>query len=156
MSPTVHVMHGLPASGKSTFARTLGVFRFNMDDYRAMMGITPDVWDVDKEAVAVEAMIAGAKSAILAGHDIVIDNTHVTRHLPQRYKSEFGHLGVQFVVHDFTEVPIQVCIRRDRERAGSERVGEEVIDRLATSLARSRETGWRLTTEWMNEPTTNN
>jgi predicted kinase len=145
----VHLTTGLPASGKSTFAKALGILRFNLDDLRAMAGIAPDTWDNDKEAVVVESMVASVKAAIIAGYDVVIDNTHLVPRLPKLYRKEFANLGVTFKIHDFTDVSVDECIRRDAERKPS--VGEAVIRAMATRHAGARKNGWRLTDEWMNE-----
>lgn len=109
---TVTVLAGLPGSGKTTIARKCGM-RFNLDDTRAMLGITRGNWSREREDVAIQMMIAGAKAAIVAGMDIVLDNTHVAPRLPRMYRKELGPLGVEFAVIDLTAVPIEECIARD-------------------------------------------
>lgn len=143
-----HLTTGLPASGKTTHARTLDAFRFNLDDYRKMLWGESE-WTHDKEHVAVSALIAGVRSAVAAGHDVVIDNTHLTPGLPKQYRKELSSMGVEFRVHDFTGVDIEECKRRDDERTDGY-VGEIVIDRLAHNHAKARKNGWRLTDKWMN------
>lgn len=144
-----HLTTGLPASGKTTFARSLGVFRFNLDDYRKMLWGESE-WTHDKEHVAVSALIAGVRAAVEAGHDVVIDNTHLTPSLPKTYRKELSSLGVTFKIHDFTDVDIEECKRRDDERTEGY-VGEIVIDRLAGNHEKARKNGWRLTDKWMNQ-----
>ncbi|MEU0937644.1 AAA family ATPase [Embleya sp. NPDC005971] len=144
--PTVHLTTGLPASGKTTLARTLDGLRFNLDDYRAMMGITGGAWTRDVEKHAVAAMIASAGAALAAGEDVILDNTHLTPYLPTRYKNTF-HTAA-FVVHDL-DVPLVDCIRRDAEREAP--VGEYVIRRLYAAHIKATRNGWRLTDEWMND-----
>jgi predicted kinase len=143
-------MTGLPASGKSTLARALGVPRFNLDDYRAMLGFR-DEWSREREHIAVEAMVAGVVAAVDSGHDAVLDNCHVSQKLPKLYKTRFIGRDVVFEVHDLTDVPIEECIARDALRTGSAHVGEDVIRKLAKSMAVARKGGWRLTDEWMND-----
>ncbi len=147
---TAHVLCGLPASGKSTLARSLfPAIRFNLDDIRAMggFGSGSDNWSRERESVAVTTMLSGAKSAILAGHDVVLDNCHVTPSLPRSYRKELGPLDVEFVVHDLTGVSVNECIRRDAARENG--VGEDVIRRLAKSLDESRKGRWKLTAKWL-------
>ncbi len=147
----VHLTTGLPASGKSTHARTLDALRFSLDDYRAMMGIGRETWSNEKEAVAIEAMMASATAAIKSGYDIVIDNTHLVPRLPKMYRKTFSSLGVTFRVHDFTDVSMNTCILRDAEREGDGGyVGEDVIRKLADRHADATKNGWRLTEPWMN------
>lgn len=143
----IHVTTGLPGSGKTTHARTLNALRFNLDDYRAMMGQTK--WDRATETVTVDAMLRSAAAAVEAGRDITLDNTHLTPRLPGRYKALFGPVAI-FVVHDFTCVPIDECIRRDAER-GAASVGEAVIRRLADNHTKATRNGWRLTADWLND-----
>lgn len=151
MTQLIHITTGLPASGKSTFARSLGVPRFNLDDYRAMMGVDGENWSRENEKLAVAAMLEGALAVARTGSDIVFDNCHVNRRLPRLYKDNFILLpDARFEVHDFTDVPIEACIHRDvMRRTGT--VGEAVIRKLARDLEGARKGGWRLTTEWMND-----
>lgn len=152
MTQYIHVMSGLPASGKSTLARELGVPRFNLDEYRAMLGFTGEGWSRDREHLAVTAMLEGALAVARQGSDIVLDNTHLNRRLPRLYKDNFILLpDARFEVHDLTDVPIEECVRRDVRRIGSAYVGEDVIRKLAKSMEGARKGGWRLTTEWMND-----
>jgi predicted kinase len=146
---TIHVTTGLPASGKSSFARTLNVLRFSLDDYRAMMGIGKDSWTQEREDVAVSAMIESARMAIVRGYDVCLDNTHLVPRLPKLYRKNFLRPGVEFVVHDFTNVTVDECIARDALR-GDASVGEDVIRKLAARLEDARRNGWRLTDRWMN------
>ena len=106
-------------------------------------------WSKEKEHVAVQVMIAGARSAIEAGHDVVMDNCHVTPSWPRLYRKEFGPLDVKFRTWDLTNVSVEECKLRDAAR-GPFSVGEDVIDRLAANLAKFRKNGWRLSDPWMN------
>lgn len=145
----VHIETGLPASGKSSHARSLGVMRFSLDDYRSMMGIGKETWTNEREQVAIACMIESARSAIKAGEEIVIDNTHLVPRLPRMYRKEFSPFGVTFQIHDFTDVSVEECIARDAERTEGH-VGEEVIRKLSARHVDARKNGWRLTDKWMN------
>src|ERR1039458_3536437 len=147
MTVTVFIMAGLPASGKSEFARGLDALRFNLDDIRSMLGITPETWSREQEDIAINTMLEGMKSAVLAGKDVVADNTHLVPRLPHLYRQEIGQLDVEFAIHDFTDVPLEECIRRDAARPNG--VGEEVIQRLHANMVGARKNGWRLTAKWM-------
>ena len=140
----VHLTTGLPASGKTTYARSLGVLRFNLDDYRAMMGNGKETWSTERERVAIDCMIESARQAILAGNDVVMDNTHLVPRLPRMYRKAFASLGVTFQVHDFTHVSVDECIANDQRRDSL--VGETGIRRMAAAPKGS----WHLTEKWMN------
>ncbi|MFD3874715.1 AAA family ATPase [Streptomyces sp. NPDC058623] len=153
--PVVHVMTGLPASGKTTAARALQASaggrmrRVNLDDLRAML----DLPDPERgrsfahEQTVLEIQDAAVRAAVDGGFDVVVDNTHLTKNIPKRLKAAVGGLAT-FVVHDFTDVPLEECLRRDAAR--ERQVGEEIIRILADKHQKARKGGWRLTAEWMN------
>ncbi|MFG2981866.1 RNA ligase [Streptomyces sp. NPDC048258] len=153
--PVVHVMTGLPASGKTTAARALQarsggrMRRVNLDDLRSMLDL-PDPergrsWAHEQTVLAVQD--AAVRAAVDGGFDVVVDNTHLTKHIPKRLKAAVGGLAT-FVVHDFTDVPLEECLRRDAARENQ--VGEEIIRVLADKHQKARKGGWRLTAEWLN------
>ncbi|MFG2330751.1 AAA family ATPase [Streptomyces sp. NPDC048604] len=155
--PSVHVMTGLPASGKTTAARRLQaesegrMRRVNLDDLRAMFDVpAPERGRSHAhEQTVLAVQDAAVREAVAGGFDVVVDNTHLTPHIPKRLKAAVTGLDVTFVVHDFTEVPVEECVRRDavRERP----VGEEIIRILADKHTKARKGGWRLTAEWLGD-----
>ncbi|WP_234379859.1 AAA family ATPase [Streptomyces caniscabiei] len=156
--PVVHVMTGLPASGKTTAARRLQaesggrMRRVNLDDLRQMLDI-PLPEGAERRSYAHEQTVlaiqdAAVRAAVDGGFDVVVDNTHMTPHIPKRLKAAVAGLAT-FVVHDFTDVPVEECLRRDATRERP--VGEEIIRILADKHAKSRRGGWRLTAEWLND-----
>jgi predicted kinase len=155
--PTIHITTGLPASGKTTKARQLlaaskgTMRRVNLDDLRHMLdhnGVER-IWSKTHEATALELQDAAVRAALAGGFDIVVDNTHLTPGIPKRIKAAAAGQAT-FVVHDFTHVPIEECIRRDALR-GDAFVGETVIRRLADNHAKATKNGWQLTAEWLND-----
>ncbi|MCY0960338.1 AAA family ATPase [Streptomyces sp. H27-H5] len=154
--PVVHVMTGLPASGKTTAARALQaesggrMRRVNLDDLRGML----DGHDHGRghsykhEQTVLEIQDAALRAAVEGGFDVVVDNTHLTPNIPKRLKAAVGGRAT-FVVHDFTDVPLEECLRRDAAR--ERQVGEEIIRILADKHAKSRKGGWKLTAEWLND-----
>ena len=155
--PTIHITTGLPASGKTTRARQLlaeskgRMRRVNLDDIRHMLDHTGGerVWSKAHEATALAVQDAAVRAAIAGGFDVVVDNTHLTPGIPKRIKAAASGQAV-FVVHDFTDVPIEECIRRDAER-GDASVGEDVIRRLADNHTKATKNGWQLTEDWLND-----
>lgn len=155
--PTIHITTGLPASGKTTAARQLladshgSMRRINLDDLRNMLDHngTDRPWSKAHEATALDVQDAAVRCAITGGFDVVVDNTHLTPGIPKRIKAAAAGQAA-FVVHDFTHVPIDECIRRDALR-GPASVGEAVIRRLADNHAKATRNGWRLTAGWLND-----
>ncbi len=154
--PVVHVMTGLPASGKTTAARKLQAGaggrtrRVNLDDLRAMLDLPAAErsrsWAHEQTVLAIQD--AAVRAAVDDGFDVVVDNTHLTPHIPKRLKAAVAGLAT-FAVHDFTGVPVEECIRRDGERERP--VGEDVIRILADKHAQATRGGWRLTDAWLND-----
>lgn len=154
--PVVHVMTGLPASGKTTAARALQaeaagrMRRVNLDDLRSML----DAPDPERgrsyrhEQTVLAIQDAAVRAAVEDGFDVVVDNTHLTSRIPKRLKAAVAGRAT-FVVHDFTDVPVEECLRRDAARERP--VGEEVIRILAQKHASAKKGGWRLTAEWLND-----
>ncbi|WP_438295110.1 AAA family ATPase [Streptomyces sp. HUAS TT7] len=154
--PTVHVMTGLPASGKTTAARKLVADsdgqcrRVNLDDLRGMFDNAGEgrerSYTAEQSVLAVQD--AAVRETIAAGFDVVVDNTHLTPNIPKRLKAAVAGRA-RFVVHDFTDVPVEECLRRDAARANP--VGEDIIRLLADKHAKAVRNGWRLTDAWMND-----
>lgn len=127
---------GLPASGKTTWAKTLvtkkGYKRINKDDLRAML-------DNGKFTRGNENLVLAIRNSIIEQCferrlNIVVDDTNLApKHestLSQMVdnwnnKNKLKKMQYQFEVKDFTDVPVDVCIKRDLTRCPS--VGEEVI-----------------------------
>ncbi|MEU3693612.1 AAA family ATPase [Streptomyces narbonensis] len=155
--PVVHVMTGLPASGKTTAARALQaeaegrVRRVNLDDLRTMLDVpAPERGRSHAhERTVLDIQDAAVRSAVDDGFDVVVDNTHLTPHIPKRLKAAVTGRPVTFVVHDFTGVPVDECVRRDAARERP--VGEEIIRILADKHAKATRGGWRLTAEWLGD-----
>jgi len=148
--PTVHVMTGLPGSGKTTAAKKIDAYRLCLDDYPAMLGLDPAQHSPAEENVAIDLMVRGAERLVAQNKDIVLDNTHLSERLPQLYRKVLNSYEVTWEVHDLTAIPIQQCVVQDASRPHP--VGEAVIRRLARSLEHSRTRGWYLTADWLNTP----
>ena len=140
--PKLVVCKGLPGSGKSTWAeaelkRSGNTVRVNRDDLRLMLhhGLK---WSGDREKLTVSAERAIVQAALLAHKNVIVDDTNLLGAGPARWE-QFAHDLNQLVpskvtveIKDFTDVPLSVCIERDRYRTAS-RVGRGVIERMALS-----------------------
>jgi predicted kinase len=144
---TVHIMTGLPGSGKTTHARELNAVRLNLDDYRAMLG-DRETWDGNKENLARRLLVKSLVNLVDMREDVVIDNTHLGQKLPGLYRRALALRPVRFEVHDLTGVPVKDCVERDLARPAP--VGEEIIRQMWSNY-RGLERRWKLTSEWMNE-----
>lgn len=124
------VLKGLPASGKSSYAKELvaqGWKRVNKDDLRAMI-------DSKKFSRENEKMIRLAEESLAHrylsnGFNVVVDDTNFGY---ENYWRDFaktfreGYVQIDF---KFFDVPVMECIERDAGR-GDNSVGGEVILRM--------------------------
>ncbi len=130
------MLKGLPASGKSTWAKKLIAEnsyykRINKDDLRAML-------DAGKYSKLNEKFILKTRDwlireAILEGKSVVVDDTNFhplhekrLRELAKSLEVETGK-PIEFDIKIF-DVPLEECIRRDLQRPDS--VGESVIRQM--------------------------
>lgn len=124
------LLRGLPASGKSTYAKGLvsknhNWVRVNKDDLRAMMNNGEFSGKLEKQVVKTEREIA--ENALKIGKSVIVDDTNFNptheeffRQLAKSYKAEFDV--------KFFNTPLEICMIRDNERPNG--VGETVIRRM--------------------------
>ncbi|MDD7969057.1 AAA family ATPase [Actinomycetospora lemnae] len=129
---------GLPASGKSTWARALvaarrpgSILRVNRDDLRRSMVDPAYAAPVD----AVERRISAAewrlvRGALLDGVDVVVDATNLRAGPARRWLALAAACGADVHVEDVV-ADLEECVRRDAARPAVERVGEEHLRDLA-------------------------
>jgi predicted kinase len=137
--PHCVILRGLPASGKSTVARTLvdrqGYCRVNKDDLRLMMRGGEYHRDFER-SVVLPVRDAVILNALRAGTNVVVDDTNIERyhidHITALVEPEFP-VAVKNILVDVEE-----CVRRDALRPKP--VGESAIrsmnDRLNEVLIR--------------------
>ena len=131
---TLYFLRGLPASGKTTWAKkklaalNLGgkrrAVRTNKDEIRARLrakGISGESKVIRRETELVT-------KALRAGLDVIIDNTHFNPIHEWRYRDLAKEYGHKFEIVSFTDVPLEECLRRDQKRRNY--VGETVIWRM--------------------------
>lgn len=122
---------GLPASGKTTFARKLQpqVVRVNRDDLRRMLH-GERLFTQWAESQVTTAQRVQVEALLRARVDVCVDDTNLRAKTLREWAELAARLGADFEVHDFTDVPLEECLRRDIDRPTSDRVGEEAIRRL--------------------------
>lgn len=128
------ITRGLPASGKTTWARQQvdsrpagQVVRINRDDLRSMMLPTDYARPDYRPETLITKIQHGPITALLAdGVDVIVDDTNL-RSRAVRTLAEFAvRAGADWhLVDQFLEVPVEECIRRDAAR--NRPVGEAVI-----------------------------
>lgn len=137
------LMRGLPASGKSTFIKAHGFEKLTLsaDNIRLMFGAYS--YDLDPEQDFVSApMIRGRydkrvwnllfellEERMLRGETVFVDATHYSRKQMTGYSKLKEKYKYKIYVVDFTDVPLEVCLERNKHR-DYKRVPAEVIKRM--------------------------
>ena len=114
------ITRGLPASGKSTWAKQWVLedpehrVRINQDDIRLMLG---KYWVPSRENLVQEIQFDAIVEALSREFDVVIDNTNLNK----KVLDQFNHLIKTFEDYeieykDFFDTPLSVCIERDKNR----------------------------------------
>lgn len=121
---------GIPASGKTTFARKWVAedpdwrVRNNRDDIRKM--IADKYWDLSRhqEETVTLLQLAVTRAAIGAKLSVIVDDTNLRASTVRTWMELADELGVQFVVEDI-DVDVEEAVARDKAR--DRQVGEDVI-----------------------------
>lgn len=125
---TLHLMVGLPGSGKTTLARALearySALRLTVDAWHVRL-FGNDVHDHSDDAdfavhnarhQAIEALLWETAARVLVlGPDVILDFGFWTRRERDEFRERARELGAGFEIH-FTEVSEEVLLKRIRER----------------------------------------
>jgi predicted kinase len=125
---TVYITRGLPASGKTTWAkemqsRDVNIVRVNKDDLRAMLH--NGRWSRANEEEVLKLRDQIIKNSLALGKHIIVDDTNLSQKHINVIKTIAKPFDARVVIQDFTGVPLEECIARDKTRFKP--VGEEVI-----------------------------
>ncbi len=134
---TVLILRGLPASGKSTFARELlekkrGMWkRLNKDEMRAMLDNSHHTSNNEKFVEKVRDMML--IEALKAGHHVVIDDTNLSdrpiepiKQVVEKYRKDTGE-DVRIEMKEMATT-LEESLERDELR--EKKVGKEVIMKM--------------------------
>lgn len=114
------ICRGLPASGKSTWAKQWVLedpehrVRINQDDIRLMLG---KYWVPSREKLVQEIQFDAVVEALSKEFDVVIDNTNLNKKVLDgfdRLIKTFEDYEIEY--KDFFDTPLSVCIERDKNR----------------------------------------
>ena len=122
------VLSGLPASGKSTYAKSLvlkGWVRTNKDELRQTMN--GGKWSKQNELLVTSYHNKIVHAALTAGRNVVVDNTNLNPSHTMDLQAIAQDTGSDFLQKYF-EVSVDEAIKRDLDRPGS--VGSKVIRQM--------------------------
>ena len=133
------ILQGLPASGKSSFARELLLanpgrwVRTNKDLLREMAHAS--YWSKGNEKFILKLRDTAILMALEEGKHVVVDDTNFGKNIDRLKELVKGKAKV--IINDsFLKVPVEECIRRDLLRPKS--VGKDVIVKMYDRFLRSQ------------------
>lgn len=126
--PALAVARGLPASGKTTWARNYtqtfpGALRVNLDDLRQLM--FNGVYSSETEFAVQRAEVALVTQSLLLGYTVLVDDTNIQRYKLGQLAAIALLFNVPLYLYDFY-TPVATCLARNGERS----VGRVPDDRL--------------------------
>lgn len=138
------ILKGLPASGKSTYAKkwveicpTTRV-RVSRDDIRRQLG---PYWVPQREKLVTKIERLMVYESLNCGYNVIIDATNLNKkyfdwqNLLEEWSRDIHFPETKLIINEsFLDVSVEECIRRDLLRPVEERVGEEVINRMAKNI----------------------
>ena len=142
------ILRGLPASGKSTFAKqlldeNLGAWkRLNKDELRAMLDNSHHTPANEKFVERVRDMML--MEALKEGKHVVIDDTNLSDRPVERIKqvaqqyTQISGIQVHIKIKEMN-TPLEECLQRDAVR--EKKVGSEVIMRMYRTHVLKNERG---------------
>ena len=132
MNNKVYITYGLPASGKTTWAKKKleenpnKINRINKDDLRNMLDCGK--WSDNNEKFILKARDSLLVLALTEGFDVIVDDTNLSpKHLEVIDGLANKHDAKVEIVY-FTHITMDECIRRDQKRPNY--VGEKVIRKM--------------------------
>lgn len=142
------MLKGLPASGKSTYARSLvdqgGWKRVNKDDLRKL--IDNGRWSGKREKFILEVRDNIIEKSLERGLNVVVDDTNLVPKHETRLKQLADNHGAEFSVK-FFDIDVQEAIKRDLNREGS--VGADVIKKMYRDYIMVKPENQRV--EWLED-----
>lgn len=137
ITPVIYMTRGLPASGKTTWAKRHleahpATAYVSKNAIRKRLGIRPGDFRREDEITAMEQ--AFITEALKLRRYLIVDNLHLSRKHFEHYIILAIRYGYNFHMVNLGNVPMEVCLERDALRPDDERVGSDVIRRLANQF----------------------
>lgn len=126
------ICRGIPASGKSTWAKKLlkenpnKWKRVNRDSIRYMTEYK--YWNPDNEPLVSDIMNAAIKSALNRGFNVIVDNTNLSAKYIKNLRKIAENIGDIIVEEKYFDISLPEALRRDKDR--ERKVGKDVLTKF--------------------------
>lgn len=137
----LYVLKGLPASGKSTWAKNkvkeeYNTVIVNRDSIRTMLKGMYNLFPFNSkmEDLVTEIEQSAMQTGLALNYNVIMDATNFRWNLSKEYIQDFYKAELEII--DFTNVSIRTCIERDSKRESP--VGYDVIMKMANKYLKSK------------------
>lgn len=131
------IVRGLPGCGKSTWAKAQVALdpehtvRINKDDLRGMahdgVFIAPVKGQGGTEAAINLMRNVTISGLLISGWNVITDDTNLPQQTVKVLSNIAAKANAEVEIHDMTDVDLNLCLTRNRQRTGRARVPDEVI-----------------------------
>jgi predicted kinase len=136
------LLRGAMGVGKSTFIKEKGLKNYTVsaDEIRLMLRApvlseTGDYTISQKDNNKVwKLLFEIVEKRMSLGEFIVVDATHITNESITRYKKLANKYRYRVYVIDFTSIPVEVTLKRNRQREKYKQVSDELIEKTYEKL----------------------
>ncbi len=136
------ITRGLPGSGKSTWIREHGLEPYTISTDKLRLMFSAPVMSTGGETgisqkvnrLVFECLDEMLENRISRGDFTVIDACHVKTMDYTKYRHIAKERRYRVIMTDFSDVPLEECLRRNRERDALLRVAERDILKMHRSL----------------------
>src|SRR5574344_742718 len=114
--PKMLILQGLPASGKSTYAKEWvnqdpkHRVRINRDTMRLMLN---PIYSMNHENLVTDILDFALNNILAHNYDVVIDNMNLSKKYVDDLEAKAKEANYEIVIKSFKDVPLDVCIERD-------------------------------------------
>lgn len=139
------ITRGLPASGKTTYARRwvnadpTNRIRLNRDDMRRMLHAdTGRTTNGLQENLITKIQQDTARQALRAGVDVIVDDTNLRGRTATDWATLADVVGAEFIVVDLTHVSLAEALKRNQQRPFEQQVPDSVIETMNQKFLNGR------------------
>lgn len=137
------VLIGIPGSGKTTLAKSMieslqdNTVHISRDSIRNEIGDV--IFNKKSESNVFKTYISRIATALKLGYDVIADSTNLSKDKRLIYFAlcealEKTKLAEVDIVAIFVPTPLSICIERNNERCGKDKVPEETIEFMYSKI----------------------